>query len=82
MTMALGLSIGNLIPESTGFINSFSKGTTNIALAIGLILMMYSPFAKVKYDRIKTVFKDTKTLSISLLLNWIGTLYCHGYGLE
>ena len=71
LAMALGVSIGNLIPESAGFINSFSKGTTNIPLAIGLVLMMYPPFAKVKYNRIKAVFKNTKILSISLLLNWI-----------
>ena len=71
LAVALGVSIGNLIPESARFINSFSKGTTNISIAIGLILMMYPPFTKAKYDRIKAVFKITKILSISLLLNWI-----------
>lgn len=71
LAMGLGVAIGYFLPESSGFINSFSSGTTNIPLAIGLILMMYPPFAKVKYDKLKEVFKNTKVLSISLLLNWI-----------
>ncbi|WP_026714480.1 ACR3 family arsenite efflux transporter [Flavobacterium daejeonense] len=69
--MALGVTIGNFIPSSSGFINSFSSGTTNIPLAIGLILMMYPPLAKVKYEQMSSVFKNTKVLSASLLLNWI-----------
>lgn len=71
LAMALGISIGYFIPSSTTFINSFSSGTTNIPLAIGLILMMYPPLAKVKYKNLGKVFRDTKVLSISLLLNWI-----------
>ena len=71
LAMALGVAIGYFIPSSSGFINSFSSGTTNIPLAIGLILMMYPPFAKVKYDKLKEVFKNIKVLSISLLLNWV-----------
>lgn len=71
LAMALGVSIGYFFPSSATFINSFSSGTTNIPLAIGLILMMYPPFTKVKYDKLKEVFKNTKVLSISLLLNWI-----------
>ncbi len=71
LAMALGVSIGYLFPSSATFINSFSSGTTNIPLAIGLILMMYPPFTKVKYDKLKEVFKNTKVLSVSLLLNWI-----------
>lgn len=71
MAMALGVSIGFFIPESSGFIDSFSSGTTNIPLAIGLILMMYPPLAKVKYEQMGKVFKDTRVLSVSLLLNWV-----------
>lgn len=71
MAMALGVGIGYFIPSSSSFINSFSSGTTNIPLAIGLILMMYPPFTKVKYDRLKEVFKNTKVLGASLLLNWV-----------
>jgi ACR3 family arsenite transporter len=65
------VGIGYFIPSSSGFINSFSSGTTNIPLAIGLILMMYPPLAKVKYENMGEVFKDTKVLSASLVLNWI-----------
>ena len=71
LAMAIGVAIGYFIPSSSGFINSFSSGTTNIPLAIGLILMMYPPFTKVKYDKLKEVFKNTKVLGVSLLLNWI-----------
>jgi ACR3 family arsenite transporter len=69
--MLLGVSIGYFIPSSADFINSFSSGTTNIPLAIGLILMMYPPFAKVNYSKLSIVFKDTKVLGVSLLLNWV-----------
>ncbi len=71
LAMLLGVSIGYFIPSSAGFINSFSSGTTNIPLAIGLILMMYPPFAKVNYSKLSIVFKDTKVLGVSLLLNWV-----------
>ncbi len=69
LAMVIGVTIGYFIPSSSTFINSFSAGTTNIPLGIGLILMMYSPFAKVKYDKLKEVFKNTKVLGVSLLLN-------------
>ena len=71
IAMAIGVSIGYFIPSSSGFINSFSSGTTNIPLAIGLILMMYPPLAKVNYEKMGEVFKDTKVLSVSLILNWV-----------
>ena len=71
LAMAIGISIGYFFPSSSTFINSFSSGTTNIPLAIGLIVMMYPPFAKVRYGKMGEVFRDTKVLSISLLLNWV-----------
>ena len=71
MAMVLGVGIGNFYPAASTYINSLSKGTTNIPLAIGLILMMYPPFTKVRYDRLAEVFKNTKVLTVSLILNWI-----------
>jgi len=69
--MLLGVALGYFLPSSSGFINSFSSGTTNIPLAIGLILMMYPPLAKVNYSKMGEVFKNTKVLGASLFLNWI-----------
>jgi ACR3 family arsenite transporter len=71
VAMAIGIGLGYFIPTFPDIINSFTKGTTNIPIAIGLILMMYPPLAKVNYALLPKVFKDTKILSISLILNWI-----------
>lgn len=71
IAMGIGIASGYFIPSSSAFINSFSSGTTNIPLAIGLILMMYPPLAKVKYEKMLEVFKDLKVLTVSLLLNWV-----------
>lgn len=71
LAMAIGVAIGYLFPQVSSITESLSVGTTNIPLAIGLILMMYPPLAKVDYSLIPTVFKDTKLMSMSLFLNWI-----------
>ncbi|RXG32352.1 arsenite transporter, ACR3 family [Leeuwenhoekiella marinoflava DSM 3653] len=69
--MAIGVGIGYFFPTFPDVINTFSSGSTNIPIAIGLILMMYPPLAKVNYALLPKVFKNTKILSISLVLNWI-----------
>ncbi len=71
IAMGLGVGVGYLIPSIPDTINSYSSGSTNIPIAIGLILMMYPPLAKVNYALLPKVFKNVKVLSISLLLNWI-----------
>jgi ACR3 family arsenite transporter len=71
LAMTVGVLLGYLVPSISGYINSFSSGTTNIPLAIGLILMMYPPFTRVRYEKLKEVFKDTRILGVSLFLNWV-----------
>ena len=71
LAMGVGVALGRLAPGVATAISGMSSGTTNIPLAIGLILMMYPPLAKVRYDKMGEVFRDIKVLSVSLLLNWI-----------
>jgi len=71
IAMAIGVGMGYFIPSIPDTINSYSSGSTNIPIAIGLILMMYPPLAKVNYSLLPKVFKNVKILSISLFLNWI-----------
>lgn len=71
LAMAIGVGLGRLFPDMSGWLESMSVGTTNIPIAIGLIIMMFPPLAKVNYRLLPKVFRNTKILSISLLLNWV-----------
>lgn len=71
LAMFIGVGLGYIYPGIVDFWSNFEVGTTNIPLAVGLILMMYPPLAKVKYEELGKVFKDKKVLILSLLLNWI-----------
>ena len=69
--MAFGIGLGYFFPQAEAFINQFQSGTTNIPIAIGLILMMYPPFAKVKYEELPDVFNDKRVFGLAILLNWV-----------
>lgn len=71
LAMAVGILSGKFFPSLSTWVNSYSSGTTNIPLAVGLIMMMYPPLAKVRYEHIGKVFRNVRVLGISLLLNWI-----------
>ena len=71
LAMAIGVALGYFVPSIANNINRLSSGTTNIPLAVGLILMMYRPLAKVRYEKIPQLFKNVKLLALSLFITWI-----------